>query len=353
MGKQTVCLTGILGQGASYAADKYLENGYKVIGLHRRSSSPNLQNVKHLLNNEDFILYEADICDTSSISEVITKFKPDLWLNFAAQSHVGTSYNQPIVTAEVNYLGVAKTLECIRTLKPDIKFWQASTSERYGNIADHQGLDTPPSPISPYAVSKVASEFLVKAYRQTYNLFACYGIMFNYESPRRSKAFVTRKISDFIGRTFNTVDSSIEKLLDNKPGTISVQQAYDMAIDMKIVPKLQLGNIDSQRSWTHCKDTIDGVFAQMNLDEPVDMIFGLEETHSVKEFLTEAFAYIGVSNWSNIVNINEALFRPSDVRCLKPDCSDAREIVGWSPKYTFKDIVADMVSHDIQLNSIN
>lgn len=349
MDKKTVVITGALGQGGSYAADKYLSEGYKVIGLHRRSSSPCLDNVKHNLKNPNFTLYESDICDTSSINTVINKFKPDIWANFAAQSHVGSSYNQPIITAEINYIAVAKILECLRNNKPDTKFWQASTSERYGNIADHQGPDTIPAPISPYAVAKVASEYLIKCYRQTYGMYACYSIMFNYESVRRSKAFLTRKVSDFIGRTFNTIDQNITDIL-GKAGSISTQEAYKLALEKGWIDYLYLGNINSKRSWTHCKDTIDGVFDQINLEEPQDLIFGLEETHSVSDFLTEAFKVIGVEDWSFIVQKDPKFDRPSDVRCLKPDCSTARKVLGWSPKYSFKDLVKEMVDHDIELN---
>jgi GDPmannose 4,6-dehydratase len=350
MGQKTVVITGTRGQFASYAADKYLADGWRVIGVDRRSSSPDFTNVRHNFVNPNFIVQEADITDSSSIVNILTKFKPDLWLNAAAQSHVGSSYNQPIVTAEINYLGVAKILEAIRQVKPDTKFWQASTSERFGNATDIQTPDTAPSPISPYAVSKVASEYLIKAYRETYDLYACYSIMFNYESPRRSKAFVTRKITDYIGRTFNTIEREvIDKVTDSR--VITGQEAYDYVIKEQIIPHLYLGNIDSRRSWTHCKDIVDGVYLQMQQDKPQDFIFGLEETHSVREFLDCAFSCVGVHNWSDIVMTDQTLFRPSDVKCLRPSMLETKKVLGWEPKYSFEEIVTEMINHDIYVNS--
>lgn len=347
---KTIVITGGLGQFGSHAIDLYLEKGYRVIGLHRRCSLLNCDNVKHNLNNPNFILYEGDITDSSSISDCIKKYQPDLWLNTAAQSHVGTSYSQPILTAEVNYLGVAKTLECIRLLKPDIRFWQASTSERFGNGSISQDTETPPDPVSPYAVSKVGSELLVNCYKNTYGMYCCYSIMFNYEGPRRAKSFVTRKISDFIGKAFNIVQDNFDKFVPvNK--ILSTQLGFEKAIEAGLIDHLYLGNIDSKRSWTHCKDIVRGVYDQMNLEKPTNLMFALKETHSVREFLDEAFACVGIYDWSNIVKIDKNLFRPSDVKSLHPTNINSEEIIGWKPQYTFKELVKEMVDNDIEINS--
>lgn len=345
MDKKTVIITGIKGQGASYAADLYLKKGFKVVGIYRRCSTQDFTNIKHLESTLDFELYEADICDSSSISELLSKYQPYAVLNFAAMSHVGSSYTQPIITAEVDYLAVAKLLEAIRIISPKTKFWQASTSERFGDNKGNgfQDETTEPSPISPYACAKLASEYLIKAYRKTYGLHASYSIMFNYESPRRSREFVTRKITDYIGRTYNMIPKTLT--------ANSVEDAYKKAIELGYIPKLKLGNLDSYRSWTHCSDVIKGVFAQIELDEPKDYLFGVEETHSIKDFLDEAFGVIDIKDWSFIVEQDKKFMRPSDVGYLKPNSQRAQKELGWTPMYSFKELVIEMVFHDISLHS--
>jgi len=347
--KKTVVITGILGQGASYAADLYLSKGYRVVGVYRRTAHRDLCNVLHNISNPDFILYEGDISDTSSIVDSLKQFQPELYLNFAAQSHVGSSYTQPLITAETDYLAVGRILESIRLYKPDTKFWQASTSERYGNFSETQSIDTPVFPISPYAVAKVASEHLVKMYRYTYKLHASFSIMFNYESPRRSKEFVTRKITDWIGKSFNIAEQlAMKDIAEEK--FISIPSAFGKLASQENFQPLRLGNIESFRSWTHCADTIEGVDLQLSQENPIDYVIGLEETHSVKEFLDEAFCAIGIDNWRPYVVFDKSFVRPSDVNKLHPVSTPIQKDLGWKPKHTFKDLVKEMVKFDISIN---
>lgn len=346
---QTVVVSGIRGQIASYAAEKFLNEGFNVVGLYRRCSMQDFSNIKHLFDNPNFQVYEADICDMPSIAEVVTKFKPDIFLNFAAQSHVGSSYKQPITTAEVDYLAVAKILEVLRTYSQHTKFWNANTSERFGLYTGVQNEETPPYPVSPYSCAKTASEYLIKSYNITYGMHASYSIMFNSESPRRSKEFVTRKITNYIGETWNVVDKNIDRYIGEN--FTSSQQCYEIMLANGLIKPLKLGNLDTYRSWTHCKDTVDGIYKQVMLDKPDVFVFGREETHSIREFLTEAFGVVGVSDWSKFVVQDPQFMRPSDVPMLKPDCAKAKNLLGWEPKISFKELVKEMVENDIRLNS--
>ena len=347
---KTVVITGCRGQIASYAIDRFLEEGYNVVGTYRRCSLPDFSNIEHNLNNPNFTLFEADICDATSVSGVLTKFRPDIILNFAAQSHVGSSYNQPIVTQDVNYIGVINQLEAIRLIKPDTIFWQASTSECMGiTPSKEQGEETPPCPVSPYAVSKLAAEYIIKAYRHTYNMKCCYSRMFNSESKRRAKAFVTRKITDYIGKTFNIVEKEVINQTEDKRSFISTDQAFKFALSDNLIPKLKLGNIDTFRSWTHCSDTVDGIFKQITNPSAglVDYVIGREETHSIKEFLSISFGMVGL-DWQDFVEIDPQFIRPSDVPYLRPDSSKIHKELGWNPKVSFNDLVKEMVYSSVE-----
>ena len=312
MESKNVVITGVLGQIGSYAADLYIEKGYNVIGIERRSANPYKENIQQLERNPLFRMEEADICDFSSVSGIAKKYTPYLWLNFAAQSHVATSFKQPIYTTEVDYIGVLNQLEAIRLFSPETRFWQASTSERYGNGTDKpQNEETPVSPASPYAVAKISAEMAIKCYAKSYGLYATYGIMFNSESPRRSKAFVTRKITDYVAQLITASDET-----GFSPGfLIKMGQ-----------PKLLLGNIEARRSWTHAKDTVIGIDLQMQLDKPDVFVFGREESHSIKDFLQLSFGHYGL-NYEDFVGISSEFYRPNDVVYIQPDCTKARTII--------------------------
>lgn len=352
---ETAVIIGIRGQLASYLSEKFLAEGYKVVGVGRRCSMPDYSNINGILDNPNFRLYEADVCDFLSISGLVKDTKPKFLLNCAAQSHVGSSYKQPIITNEINYIGVNNLLEAVRLFSPETIFWSSCTSERFGNTPFiEQNEDTPPYPVSPYAVSKVASEYLIKAYRHTYNMKASYSIMFNFESPRRSKAFVTRKITNYIGEIFNKVENYITNCFGNSNAVkfYSAKESFEICLEKGVIQPLKLGNIDTYRSWTHCLDTVDGIFKQITEYPTSDFIFGREETHSVREFLKEAFAVIGIYDWNRFVVQDQEFMRPSDVLLLRPNCQKAKDLLGWKPKITFNELVREMVENDIAFHSI-
>jgi len=285
-------VTGATGQDGSYLSELLLDKGYTVVGLRRRSSSEKgLERIEHLLNNDNFKLVEADITDSGCVNSLISEYMPHEVYNLAAQSHVGTSFKQPSYTSQVNLQGPINFLEAIRLLSPSTKFYQASTSEMFGKnyevFADtkYQKETTPFVPQSPYAVAKLAAHEMVRIYRDSYDLFACCGILFNHESERRGENFVTRKITKWIGEF------------------VASGQDEDF-------PALRLGNLDAHRDWGHAQDYVDAMYLMLQQDEPEDYVIATSETHSVREFLTEAFNEIGISNFEPYVVIDPEFYRP-------------------------------------------
>jgi GDPmannose 4,6-dehydratase len=322
---KTALLTGVTGQDGSYLSDFLLEKEYKVIGLYRRTSSNNLHRISHLLHNPNFVLEEFDLTDPSGCNRIISKYKPDEFYNLGAQSHVGTSFSQPTTTFEINTVGVVNVLESIRNLSPQTKFYQASTSEMFGrnyfiksNGEKYQNEDTSMLPQSPYGISKLASHHMVQIYRSSYNLFTCSGILFNHESPRRGENFVTRKITKYIGKI----------------------------IRGDITDKLSLGNLDSHRDWGHAKDYVIAMWMMMQKNIPDDFVISSGSTHSVKEFLNQAFLMVGLDP-DKYVNIDISLFRPSEVDYLRGDSTKAKNLLGWTNTISFNDLIEDMVRSDI------
>lgn len=322
------CITGITGQDGSYLASSLLSRGYNVIGLHRRSSTNNFIRIKSILDNPLFSLEEFDLTDPSDVTRIIIKYKPSEFYNLAAQSHVGTSFKQPTTTLCANTCGVINILEAIKLHNPSTKLYQASTSEMFGSnytLKDdkkYQDEDTPFSPQSPYAVSKVASHQMVKLYRQSYGLYACSGILFNHESPRRGENFVTRKITKYIG----------------------------MLINQKIDTKLRLGNIESFRDWGHAKDYVEAMRMMLNQDKAEDYVIATGETHSVRDFLQSAFSMLDL-NYEDHIEIDPELYRPAEVDYLLGDPSKAKKHLGWAPQISFDKLVEEMVQSDIRLYS--
>jgi GDPmannose 4,6-dehydratase len=321
---KTALITGITGQDGSYLADLLLEKNYKVVGLHRRSSTNNMERIRHLVNNPNFILEEFDLTDPSGCVNVVQKYKPEELYNLGAQSHVGTSFKQPTTTFEIDAVGVINLLEAIRNYSPSTKFYQAGTSEMFGrnyemnaNNEKYQNENTKMLPQSPYGVAKLAAYHMVQIYRSAYNLYCCCGILFNHESPRRGENFVTRKITKYIGKVIN-------------------QQTSD---------KLELGNLDAHRDWGHAKDYVKGMWLMLQQETPEDFVLAMGHTHSVKEFLISAFNLVNL-NYKNYVNINEDLFRPAEVDYLRGDPSKARSVLGWTPRYSFEALIEDMVIND-------
>lgn len=323
-------ITGVTGQDGSYLSELLLEEGYTVIGLRRRSSSEKgLERIQHLLNNDNFKLVEADITDSGCVNNLIREYMPDEVYNLAAQSHVGTSFNQPSYTTQVNLQGPTNFLEAIRLLSPSTKFYQASTSEMFGKNYElmgdtkYQRETTPFVPQSPYAVAKLAAHEMVRIYRDSYGLFACCGILFNHESERRGENFVTRKITKWIGE-FVASGQDIEEF-----------------------PSLRLGNLDAHRDWGHAQDYVEAMYLMLQQDEPEDYVIATSETHSVREFLTEAFNEIGITNFEPYVVIDPQFYRPCEVDWLLGHTGKARDQLGWRPKVSFQELVQRMVRSDI------
>lgn len=317
-------ITGITGQDGSYLAELLLSQQYTVVGLYRRSSVNTLGRINHLLHNDNFILEEFDLTDPSGTNSVVRKYKPDELYNLGAQSHVGTSFKQPSTTFEIDAVGVINLLEAIRHYSPSTKFYQAGTSEMFGKNYDvkdnvkYQSESTKMIPQSPYGVAKLSAYHMVQIYRSAYDLYCCCGILFNHESPRRGENFVTRKITKYIGQ-----------LIKHKnPGL------------------LELGNLDAHRDWGHAKDYVEGMHLMLQQESPDDYVLATGETHSVKEFLIEAFNLVN-RDYNDHTVINENLFRPAEVEYLRGDASKAKSILGWEPKHKFLDLVKDMVLSDI------
>ena len=322
-------VTGATGQDGSYLSELLLDKGYTVVGLRRRSSSEKgLERIQHLLNNDNFKLVEADITDSGCVNNLIAEYMPHEVYNLAAQSHVGTSLKQPSYTSQVNLQGPINFLESIRLLSPSTKFYQASTSEMFGKNYEefagtkYQKETTPFVPQSPYAVAKLAAHEMVRIYRDSYGLFACCGILFNHESERRGENFVTRKITKWIGEF------------------VASGQDEDF-------PALRLGNLDAHRDWGHAQDYVDAMYLMLQQDEPEDYVIATSETHSVREFLTEAFNEIGIPNFEPHVVIDPEFYRPCEVDWLLGHTGKARQQLDWRPKVSFSELVQRMVRSDI------
>jgi len=322
-------ITGATGQDGSYLSELLLDKGYTVVALRRRSSSEKgLERIQHLLNNDNFKLVEADITDSGCVNNLIQEYKPSEIYNLAAQSHVGTSFKQPSYTSQVNLQGPINFLEAIRLLSPSTKFYQASTSEMFGKNYEQMGdtkyqrETTAFVPQSPYAVAKLAAHEMVRIYRDSYGLFACCGILFNHESERRGENFVTRKITKWIGEF------------------VASGQDEDF-------PALRLGNLDAHRDWGHAQDYVEAMYMMLQQDEPEDYVIATSETHSVREFLTEAFNEIGITNFEPYVVIDPEFYRPCEVDWLLGHTGKARDQLGWRPKVSFQELVQRMVRSDI------
>ena len=329
MQNKTVIITGVTGQDGSYLSELLLEKGYTVIGLRRRSSSEKgLERITHLLDHPEFNVVEADITDPANVCWLIQTYLPAEVYNLAAQSHVGTSFTQPSYTTQVNLQGPINFLEAIRLLSPSTKFYQASTSEMFGKNYEQMGdtkyqkETTAFVPQSPYAVAKLAAHEMVRIYRDSYGLFACCGILFNHESERRGENFVTRKITKWIGEF------------------VSSGKSEDF-------PALRLGNLDAHRDWGHAQDYVEAMYLMLQQDRPEDYVIATSETHSVREFLTEAFNEIDIPDFEDYVVIDPEFFRPCEVDWLLGHSGKARKQLGWKPKVSFKQLVQRMVRSDI------
>jgi len=326
---KTALITGTTGQDGSYLSELLLDKGYKVFGLIRRSSTDTTERISSFINHPNFSLVEGDITDSSCMHKIISGIKPDEVYNLAAMSHVGTSFDQPITTCNIDALGPLHILEAIRQTSPLTKYYQASTSELFGDTTvAPQSETTPFNPNSPYAVAKLYAHHLVALYRRAYNIYACAGILFNHESERRGEAFVTRKITKYV--------AGLQRWMDNNDG-FPVK-------DADVLP-LFLGNIDAKRDWSHAIDMVRGMWMMMQHSTPDDYVLGSGKTHSVRDFLSLAFGTIGL-DYNDYVEIDQRFYRPADVNLLHSDPSKAKDILGWTPTIGFGEMVDIMVKSD-------
>ena len=325
--KLKALITGITGQDGSYLAEFLLKKGYEVHGIKRRSSSINTERIDHLYQdphekNYRFRLHYGDITDSSSVSSIIKKVKPDEIYNLAAQSHVAVSFEVPEYTANADAIGALRILESIKfhKLEKKTKFYQAGTSEMYGRVQEiPQNEKTPFYPRSPYGVAKVYAHWITVNYRVAYKIFACNGILFNHESPVRGETFVTRKIVMGLCR-----------------------------VKLGLQKKIFLGNLDAKRDWGHAKDYVEAMWLMLQQDKPDDYIVATGDTHSIREFLDIAFKEIGVDNWQGYIKQDERYMRPAEVDVLRGDFSKIKNDIGWFPKTNFSEIVKIMVKSDIE-----
>lgn len=316
---KTALITGITGQDGAYLARLLLSKGYRVCGGFRRASTVNLERLDYLGIREKIDLIPFDLLDLGGMIRVLEKVQPDEVYNLAAQSFVGVSFEQPVVTGEVTGLGAARLLEGIRTVNPRIKFYQASTSEMFGHVQTvPQNESTPFYPRSPYAAAKLYAHWMTVNYRESYGIFACNGILFNHESEIRGLEFVTRKITHTVAR-----------------------------IKHGLASELRLGNLEARRDWGYAPEYVEAMWLMLQQDEPDDYVVATGETHSVREFAEEAFACVGL-DWRDYVIVDPAFYRPADVDLLIGDPSKAREKLGWCPQTTFEDLVRLMVEADMR-----
>lgn len=318
-------ITGITGQDGSYLAELLLSKGYEVHGIIRRASTFNTGRIDHLyqdphVNGVRLFLHYGDIADSTNLIKLLYRIQPDEIYHLAAQSHVRVSFDIPEYTGDVTGLGTVRILEAIRETGLKAKFYQASSSEMYGKVQEIPQRETTPFyPRSPYAAAKVYAYWMTVNYRESYGMFACNGILFNHESPRRGETFVTRKIT----RAVAHIKAGLQK-------------------------KLYLGNLDAKRDWGYAKEYVEAIWLMMQQPEPDDYVIATGETHSVREFLEEAFSYAGL-DWREYVEIDPKYFRPSEVDLLVGDASKAREKLRWQPRTTFKELVRLMVDADMEL----
>ena len=350
--KKNVIITGVTGQDVSYMVDYLLNNtDYIIFGVRRRSSNPNLKNLEHNLTNPRLKFITADLSDSNSIDEIVKEIQPDYFINFAAQSFVGSSWQIPLQTFDATALGVLRCLEAIRKYSSKCRFYSAGSSEEMGDVVySPQDLKHPIRPRSPYGAAKASARHITKVYRESYNLFAIHSILYNHESERRGEEFVTRKITKNIARIID----SIKKNMSFDP--------------------LELGNLEAKRDWSHAEDFVKGIWLMLNQNEPKEYILSSDETHSVKEFVEKSFKFAGLNEfiWLGekenlelvlpdyliedgyaqskvLVKTNPKFYRPAEVELLLGNSKEARKELNWEPKISFDELVKRMIENDIKL----
>jgi len=313
---KSALITGITGQDGSYLAEFLLEKGYQVIGMVRRTSTLNFQRIEHIQDRIELV--QGDLLDEVSLMSILREYRPDEVYNLAAQSFVQTSWQQPVFTGEVTALGVTRILDAIRMVDPKMRFYQASSSEMFGKVQQvPQNENTPFYPRSPYGVAKVYGHWITVNYRESYDLFACSGILFNHESPRRGLEFVTRKVTHGAAR-----------------------------IKLSLADELRLGNLESRRDWGYAGDYVKAMWLMLQQDKPDNYVVGTSETRSVRELCKVAFGHLGL-DWQEYVVQDPRFYRPAEVDLLVSDPSKARRELGWEPVVSFKELIHMMVDADL------
>jgi GDPmannose 4,6-dehydratase len=349
-----VIVTGILGQDGANMVEYLLKNtDAKIFGMIRRTSNPNFVNCQAFIRNERFKLVYGDLSDSVSLDNLVRDVQPDYFINFAAQSFVGCSWEIPLQTFDANATGVARCLEAVRRFQPKCRFYSAGSSEEFGDVQySPQDIIHPVKPRSPYGASKAAARHLVKVYRESYNLYAVHGILFNHEGTKRGEEFVTRKISKGVARIYHAIKN---------------KQPFS---------PIELGNLEAQRDWSDSEDFVDGVWKMMNQEKPKDYVLSSNETHTIREFINKSFQTAGIygvwhGNGTNeelsvanylmeehgicssvLVKINPKFYRPAEVELLLGDSTPARKELGWNPKISFDNLVERMVKYDIEIFKI-
>ena len=316
MSPPTALITGITGQDGSYLADFLLTQGYRVVGMVRRSSTENFERIEHLRGKVE--ICQADLLDQLSLINLLRQARPREVYNLASQSFVPTSWEQPVLTGEFTALGVTRVLEAVRLVDREIRFYQASSSEMFGKVQEAPQTErTPFYPRSPYGVAKVYGHWITVNYRESYGLFACSGILFNHESPRRGKEFVTRKVTDGVAR-----------------------------IKRGLADKLPLGNLEARRDWGYAGDYVEAMWRMLQQPQPEDYVIATGQTHAVRELCEIAFARVGL-NWQGHVVVDPKFVRPAEVDVLQGDASKAKRVLGWQPRVSFRQLIEMMVDADM------
>lgn len=311
-------IIGVTGQDGAYLSDFLLKKGYSVFGTFRRTSHKCFERIEEMNNYDKIIRIKADLADYSSLQAAIRQAQPDEVYNLASQSFVGVSFQQPILTADITGLGTLRVLDAVKENMPNAKFYQASSSEMYGNYTGVKNEDSYFKPRSPYGAAKVFAHHITNYYREAYDISASCGILFNHESPLRGIEFVTRRITWNLAR-----------------------------IKLNQIKKFTLGNIHARRDWGFAGDYVEAMWMMLQQNKPDDYVIATGESHSVEEFLTLATEYAGLGDWRDIIEIDKSIMRPTDIDDLVGDSSKARKQLGWKPKMNFKDLVKTMVEHDI------
>jgi len=319
--KKIALITGVTGQDGAYLSKFLIDRGYKVYGMVRRIVNRSFSNLEYLGVENEVNLIDGDLTDEASLINAVKRIHPHEIYNLGAQSFVATSWDQATVTCEINAMGTLKLLNAVRTCCPTAKFYQASTSEMYGNvnIGGYQDEETPFNPRSPYAISKLFAYWITVNYRESNKMFCANGILFNHESPIRGIEFVTRKITDGVAR-----------------------------IKLGLAKEIRLGNLDSQRDWGFAGDYVEAMWLMLQQEEPDDFLISTGKTHSIRDLLDLAFKYVGIDDWSSYIKIDPQFKRPAELYTLKGKNSKARKVLGWEPKTSFKELVEMMVEADLK-----